>query len=233
MNTQRTHCTSKNIPASQKSMPMVLQPQIYSGSFFTSFTDGVSDTILLHNEYLNCRQSESSKAEQTAFIIFFKYCYVGMKVFGSHNAFFIIWNMNRFRGIEAQWRQFSTSFARTQIHSQSKHCFLHSPIQRSNRHSLLHSISASHGSNLNYFTEKSTKNVHVLSLCIWIICLYTYFHNYIASWIFILSAYRVSNNSPIKQLIWAFLAEVDPTQAVKKSSHFQQPYTTGTILFGY
>lgn len=43
----------------------------------------------------------------------------------------------------------------------------------------------------------------------------------------------VSNNNPIKQLIWAFLAEVDPKQAAKKSSHFQQPYTTRTILFGY
>lgn len=111
-----------------------LVPDLFWHIFFTSIADNVSDTILLHNEDLNCRQSESSKAEQTALIIFFKYCYVGMKVFGSHNAFFIIWNMNRFRGTEAQWGQFSTSFIQTQIHCQ---CFLHSPMQRSNRKSLL------------------------------------------------------------------------------------------------
>lgn len=90
MNTQRIHCTSKNIPASQNQFCWCFSPRSILAYFFTSIADNVSDTILLHNEDLNCRQSESSKAEQTALIIFFKYCYVGMKVFGSHNAFFII-----------------------------------------------------------------------------------------------------------------------------------------------
>lgn len=139
INTHRIYCKPDNISASWNQFCWCLVPDLF-WLFFPPFTENVSDTILLHNEDLNCRQSESSKAEQTALIIFFKYCYVGMKAFGSHNAFFFfifIRNMNRFRGTEAQWGQFSTSFIQTQIHYQSKHCFLHSPTERSNRNCLL------------------------------------------------------------------------------------------------
>lgn len=61
-----------NIPASQNQFhwcfsPIgVLVPHLFWKGFFTSFTDNLSDTILLRNEDLNCRQSESSKAEQAA-----------------------------------------------------------------------------------------------------------------------------------------------------------------------
>lgn len=84
----------------------VLVPELFCfGVFLTSFTDSVSDTNLLHNEDLNCKQSKISKAEQTALIIFFKYCYVGIKVFGSHNAFFYC--------LKHEWVQRNSSTMRT------------------------------------------------------------------------------------------------------------------------
>lgn len=101
INTHRIYCKPDNISASWNQFCWCLVPDLF-WLFFPPFTENVSDTILLHNEDLNCRQSESSKAEQTALIIFFKYCYVGMKAFGSHNAFFFLFLFETWIGSEGR-----------------------------------------------------------------------------------------------------------------------------------
>lgn len=89
MNTQNTQPGTFQ-QANTHSLSVLVPDLFWFGFFLTSFTDSVSDTILLHNEDLNCRQSKISKAEQTALIIFFKYCYVGIKCLALTMLFFIV-----------------------------------------------------------------------------------------------------------------------------------------------
>lgn len=222
--------------SSQFPFPWWFSPRsilVWGWFFLTSFTDNISDTILLHNEVLNCRQSKSSKAEQTALIIFFKYCHVGMKVFGSHNAFFYC--------LKHEWVQRNSSTMRT------IQCLFHRGTNALSEQTLLSTFTRAEVEEepslqtlpqpivvttiilpTRNQLKKKKQNKKTLAYT------FIYIHT---KWCCLLNIYSASTHS-LKQQSHKTAGICSSgwdgsNKSRKKSSQFKKYYTTGTIKFVY